>query len=114
MAGKKGMKHYSREVKERAVRMALEEGLGYAAITQALAIRDPWRVRRWVRAYSQKGAEAFAKPKGRPRKSTSLQGELERLRMENDLLKKYHSELRQLELAKRNIGSSTTREPPTR
>lgn len=41
MAGKKGMKHYSRELKERAVRMALEEGLGYAAITAALAIRDP-------------------------------------------------------------------------
>jgi len=26
--------------------------------------------------------------------------------MENDLLKKFHAELRRLELAKRNIGSS--------
>ncbi len=104
MAGKKGMKHYSRELKEQAVRMALEEGLGYAAITEALAIRDPWRVRRWVRAYQREGAAAFAKPKGRPRKSAYPRDELERLRMENDLLKKYHSELRKLALAKRNIG----------
>ena len=104
MAGKKGMKHDGRELKERAVRMALQEGLGYAAITQALAIRDRWRVRRWVQAYRQEGAQAFAKPKGRPRKSAFPKDDLERLRMENELLKKYHSELRKLQLAKRNIG----------
>ncbi len=104
MAGKKGAKHYSRELKERAVHMALEEGMGYAAITDALGIRDRWRVRRWVRAYRREGAAAFAKPKGRRRKSTSPQDELERLRMENELLKKYHTELRTLGPAKRNIG----------
>lgn len=104
MAGKKGMKHYSRELKERAVHMALEDGRGYAEITQTLGIRDPWRVRRWVHAYRKEGADAFAKPKGRPRQSVSPQDELARLRMENELLKKFHSELRQLGLAKRNIG----------
>lgn len=104
MAGKKGMKHYSRELKEQAVHMALEEGMGYAAITQALAIRDPWRVRRWVQAYRKEGTDAFAKPKRRPCKSASPQDELARLRMENELLKKFHTELRQLGLAKRNIG----------
>ncbi len=100
MAGKKGMKHYSRELKERAVHMALDEGMGYAAITAALAIRDPWR----VQAYRREGAAAFTKPNGRRRKSAAPQDELERLRMENELLKKYHSELRKLGLAKRNIG----------
>jgi transposase-like protein len=104
MAGKKGMKHYSRELKEQAVRMALEEGMGYTAITQTLAVRDRWRVRRWVQAYRKEGAAAFTKPKGRPRKSASPQDELVRLRMENELLKKFHSELRKLGLAKRNIG----------
>lgn len=104
MAGKKGMQHYSRELKERAVRMALEEGQGYAEITQTLGIRDRWRVRRWVHAYRKEGAAAFAKPKGRPRTSAAPQDELERLRMENELLKKFHSELRRLGLAKRNIG----------
>ena len=34
--------------------------------------------------------------------------------MENDLLKKFHAELRKLELAKRNIGSSTTKENDTK
>jgi len=33
--------------------------------------------------------------------------------MENDLLKKFHAELRKLGLAKRNIGSSTTSEDDT-
>jgi hypothetical protein len=33
--------------------------------------------------------------------------------MENDLLKKFHAELRKLERAKRNIGSSTTKEKNT-
>jgi transposase len=114
MAGKKGMKAYSREVKERAVHMALEEGMGYAAIMEALGIRDRWRVRRWVRAYQLEGPAAFAKPKGRRRKSASPPDELERLRMENELLKKYRTELRTLGLAKRNIGSSTIRESGTR
>ena len=66
MAGKKGMKQYSRELKERAVHMALDEGMGYAAITEALAIRDPWRVRRWVHADRKEGAHAFDRPKGQP------------------------------------------------
>jgi len=40
---------------------------------------------------------------GRGKKSRP-QTELERLRMENDLLKKFHAELRKMELEKRNIG----------
>lgn len=104
MAGKKGMAQYSRELKERAVHLALDERLSYAAITEALGIRDPGRVEVWVRAYRKEGALAFTKLKGRPRKQVSPQSELERLRMENELLKKYHSELRKLALAKRNIG----------
>lgn len=104
MAGKRGMRPYSRELKEQAVRMALEEGMSYMAITQTLAIVDPGRVKVWVRAYRKEGVRAFAKPKGRPRKQPSPQDELERLRMENELLKKYHSELRKLTLAQRNIG----------
>jgi transposase-like protein len=104
MAGKKGMAQYSRALKERAVHMILDEGMSYAAVTEALGIRDPGRVEVWVRLYRREGALAFTKPKGRPRKQASPETELERLRMENDLLKKYHSELRKLELAKRNIG----------
>jgi transposase len=104
MAGKKGMTHYPNDMKLRAVQMYLEEGLPYAAITAALNIRDPKRVKIWVRAYRREGATAFTHPIGRPRKHQTVQSELERLRMENALLKKFHTELRKLELAKRNIG----------
>ena len=104
MAGKKGMKHYARDLKLQAVRMFLEAGMTYAAITEALNIRDPGRVEVWVRAYRREGAATFGKPIGRPRKKHTVQSELERLRMENALLKKFHTELRKVELAKRHIG----------
>lgn len=104
MAGKKGMKRYPRELKVQAVQMFLERRMTYAAITEALAIRDPGRVEVWVRAYRRDGTAAFTQPIGRPRKKHNEQSELERLRMENVLLKKFHTELRKAVLAKRNIG----------
>ena len=106
MASPKGIKHshYPRELKEQAVRMFLEQGMTRAAITHALGIRDPGRVKVWLCAYRRDGTTAFTKPLGRPRKGHSTQSELERLRMENILLKKFHTELRKAALAKRNIG----------
>ncbi len=104
MSGKKGQAHYSLELKQQAIRMVLEQGMSYPAVTKALAIRDPGRVKVWMRAYRQEGATAFLKPKGRPRTDQREQRELDRLRMENALLKKFHTELRKLALAKRNIG----------
>lgn len=104
MAGKKGMQRFPRALKERAVRMFLEEGLSRGAIAEALGIRDPQRVKVWLRVYRREGTAAFLKPTGRPRKRTEEQGELQRLRMENALLKKFRTELRGVQLAKRNIG----------
>lgn len=104
MAGKIGMKHYPRDLKEQAVRMFLEQGMTCSAITEALGVRDPWRVKVWLRAYRREGVTAFCKPIGRPRKEDRQESELERLRMENALLKKFHTELRRAALAKRNIG----------
>ena len=108
MAGKKGMEHYPVEVKLEAVRMFLEEGRTRAEITQMLGLRSVGRVKHWVRQYRHEAA-AFHKSIGRPRKHPeSEQAELERLRMENDLLKKFQAELRNEALAKRNIGLSIT------
>jgi transposase len=104
MAGKKGMRHYSKEVKLQAVQMFLGGGKTYAEITEELGIRDPQRIEKWVRLYRQEGELGLSKPKGRPRKRQDEQSELEYLRMENVLLKKFHAELRKQELAKRNIG----------
>jgi len=102
------MKHYEVEIKREAVRMFLEEHHTYGAIAKKLGIRKAARIEVWVRMYRQEGEQSFYKPIGRPLKAEAEQRELERLRMENALLKKFHTELRKEVLAKRNIGSSTT------
>ena len=114
MSGKKGMGHYPAEMKVEAVRLFYEAGKTCAEITNALELRDPQRVKKWLWQYRREGAEGFNNPIGRPRKrAENERAELERLRMENALLKKYHTELRGMVLAKRNIGSFTTTEKNT-
>lgn len=88
MSGKKGMKHYLKEVKMEAVRIFFEEGMTQTEITTVLGLRSNERVKTWVSQYRREGIEAFHKPIGRPRKQEeSQQAELKRLRMENALLK---------------------------
>ena len=108
MSGRKGMLHYKVEVKQEAVRLVLEEHLTYAAIAAKLAIRKAERIEAWVRMYRQEGDLSFHKPIGRPLKAQAEERELDRLRMENQLLKKFHTELRGVQLAQRNIGRSIT------
>ncbi len=104
MAGKQGMARYSYAIKAQAIRMVVERRMSHRAVAEALGIRDPDRIKKWMRAYRRGGWEALSAPLGRPRQGTGVAAELERLRMENALLKKYHTELRKLERAKRNIG----------
>jgi transposase len=119
MAGKKGMKHYSREVKLEAVRLYEEEGKSQAEIIAALGINNTRRVKRWLHQYRAEGEAAFEKKKykdlrGRRPKRENTDAYIARLEMENDLLKKFHAELRREELAKRTIGSSTTKKKHTK
>jgi transposase-like protein len=107
MTGKKGMKRYSIEVKLEAVRLYFEEEKTQRWIADWLGVSDVKRIERWVHDYRREGAAAFSKPVGRPRKQVDEASELARLRMENDLLKKYRTELCKMQLVKRNIGSST-------
>ena len=102
------MVHYREETKQEAVRLVLEEHLSYAEVAVQLGIRKSARIEAWVRMYRQEGELSFHKPIGRPPKAQAEQRELERLRMENALLKKFHTELRGRRLAPRNIGQSTT------
>jgi len=104
MTGKKGQVHYTLETKLEAIRLSEEDGFSQSMITEKLGIRDPGRVQVWLRQYRLEGKAAFQRPKGRPRKKQDLEAEVKRLRMENDLLKKFHAELRKLERAERNIG----------
>jgi transposase-like protein len=108
MSGSKGMHHYPVETKREAVRLVEEEHQSYAAVAAKLGIRKAERIEVWVRMYRREGELSFHKPIGRPCKAESEKREVERLRMENALLKKFHTELRELRLAQRNIGRSTT------
>lgn len=119
MPGKKGMKHYSREVKLEAVRLYIVEGKSQAEIIEELGINNVRRVKQWLHAYRQEGEDGFlAKPGkgpvGRSPKRENTEAYIARLEMENDLLKKFHAELRKLELARRNIGSFTTKKKHTK
>ena len=119
MAGKKGMKHYPLAMRLEAVRLHEEEGKTYQEITEILGIYDRKRVEKWLREYRREGEAAFGrgpeqKKKGRPPKRENTEAYIARLEMENDLLKKFHAELRRLELARRNIGSSTTKKKDTK
>jgi transposase len=108
MSGRKGMLHYRVETKQEAVRLVLEEHKTYHVVAVQLGIRKSERIEAWVRMYRQEGELSFHKPIGRPVKTESEEREVERLRMENALLKKFHTELRKVQLAQRNIGRSTT------
>ena len=110
MSGTKGMLHYRVETKREAVRLVLEEHHSYAEVAVLLGIRKSARIEAWVHMYRREGELSFHKPIGRPPKRQSESRELERLRMENALLKKFHTELHGMRLAPRNIGSSTTSE----
>ena len=119
MAGKKGMKHYPLAMKLEAIGLHEEEGKSYQEITALLKIRDRKRVEKWLREHRREGNAAFGrgavqKKRGRPPKNESTEAYIARLEMENDLLKKFHAELRKLEHAKRNIGSSTTKKNDTK
>jgi transposase-like protein len=95
MTGKKGSTHYSSETQEEAVRLLLEKKLCKQAIAEQLGICDAERIEKWVHDYRQEGLLGLHRVKGRPRKQTEgVAAELQRLRMENALLKKLHAELR--------------------
>jgi transposase len=110
MARKKGSLDYPRELKLEAIRMFEEGGKTQREITKLLGIRDPLRIQNWLWRYRREGVAAFSKAKGRPPKVENEHQELERLRMEVALLKKYRAELQELLLAKRNIEPFTSTE----
>lgn len=109
--------HYSKEMKLEAVRL-FEMGKTHAEITEALQLRDGQRTKKWIRLHREKGAEAFEKQarqerRGRRPKKENTKAYIARLEMEVALLKKFHTELREKQLAVRNIGRSITTEEST-
>ena len=109
MSEKLRNQHFSKEIKKEAIQLFFEEGKTRSEIANMLGIRDQQRVKKWVSQFRKEGTTMFTKHSGRPCINTETQeAELERLRMENALLKKLQSELRKDMLAKRNIGQPIT------
>ena len=73
MAREKGSKDYPLETKLEAIRLHEEEGISYKDIIEVLEIRDPNRVKTWLRIYRKEGREGLKKPRrGRPRKTRTV------------------------------------------
>ena len=111
MVSKKGTKHFQLETKLLAVQMHLEQGYTHKQIAQMLDLPRKELSKQWVYRYRREGIQGFRKPIGRPRKyPLSQDGYIARLEMENALLKKFHTELRKIILARRDIGLLNTTE----
>ena len=95
MARKKGSKDYPFETKLEAIRLFEKEGLSQKEITQRLDVRDPKRVKNWIKAYRKEGEKGLKKPRrGRPPiDRNSLEERIKQLEMENTLLKALAIEL---------------------
>lgn len=100
MTGIKVSEQDSLEIKREAIRLYLDGHMTYAAIAERLGISKVRRIESWVRIYHQEGELGFHKPKGRPRKKQDQAAYIARLEMENELLKKFHEELRTLSKSK--------------
>ena len=95
MAREKGSKDYPLETKLEAIRLHEEEGISYKDIIEVLEIRDPNRVKTWLRIHRKEGREGLKKPRrGRSKKDqNSLEERIRQLEMENTLLKALAIEL---------------------
>ncbi len=96
-------KKYSKETKLKAVDMYLNQHIGANTIAKELGLSEKKRVYDWIKKYQAEGAKAFdvenrgiksigqtnGSRRGRPKtKFSSIEEEVEYLRMENEFLKK--------------------------
>ena len=93
-------KHYTKEFKEQAVKLVVEEGMTRNQVGHDLGVHHS-AVGRWVLEWQRGGAKSFpGKGKLKPENEEihRLEKENRRLRMERDILKKaigYFSEIKQ-------------------
>ena len=95
MAGKKGMKCYSIEIRKKAVKMFFEEGYRKSDIRTALDIKNDSQLEEWFRRFRTEGYAGLAyKKKGRKSKRkddiTALE-RIEELEMKVELLEAFLS-----------------------
>lgn len=99
MSKGKPNKRYTPEFKKMVIETMMEEKLSYSETARRFEINDHHRIQSWERIYLEEGPEGFAVERrgrsstGRPRKlpkevEEDLLAEVQRLRAENDYLKK--------------------------
>lgn len=92
MAGKKGMKHYPIELREKLVQLRLSGEKSLTQLTKEFSI-DKTQILDWCKWKEQYGIprQLTGKKKGRVRHTVeTLEEKVKRLEMENTLLKKFH------------------------
>lgn|SRR5210317_157408 len=117
MTRRKGSKDYPEWMKREAIHQYMIEGRPASEIQERFAIIDRNRINAWASQYRVEGEGMFVNKRrrsGRKPKKENTVAYIARLEMELDLLKKFHAELRQGSLAKRDIGSSKTTEEDTK
>ena len=89
MSGKKGMHHYSRELKEK-VRAENRAGVSQMELSRKYEISG-YAIQSWCGMRPEvELRQASPLPKGRPRKNAeTMEQEINRLRMENELLRNF-------------------------
>ena len=114
MAKRKKAQQYTVETKIEAIRLFLEEGLTQREIAERLGLGSGRSMEPWLRIYRRDGEAGLrSKQKGRPPKREDQAAYIQYLEMENALLKKFRSDMREQWLAKRDIGSSSITEEST-
>ena len=81
-------KSYDKEFKEAAVKMVLEQGLSCTKVGEDLGVSGA-SIGNWVREVEERGKKAFpGKGKTHDEELRRLKRELDRVKMERDILKK--------------------------
>jgi transposase len=81
-------KRYTHEVRVEAIRLHVEEGWTYRRITEHLGIGDEDRIYTWMRKYRKLGEFGLLDRRGQQEKYIDENRHLQRLKRENEMLKK--------------------------
>lgn len=81
-------KEYSYETKLEAIRLHIVEGWTYRKIMEKFGITDRHRLKAWMRKYRELGEFGLVDQRGRREEYVDRDRQVERLKRENEMLKK--------------------------
>ncbi|MFP4975827.1 transposase [Paenibacillus sp. CN-4] len=99
-------KSYTEEDKKEAIRLHVEEKWTYRQITEHLGIQVKNRVKKWMRKYRELGEYGLLDQRGRREEYMDQDRYVQRLKRENDMLKKC-LEIWMQEVRKNALNSSS-------